>query len=936
MINRLYRGFVSLCFSLLLVFGVASQAYGEQPSSRTADSSEQVVKRVGYVERVGFFQQDSNGTYSGVIIDYLTEISKYTGWKYEYISMGIDELPTALAESSVDLIGGGYYSPIYEETQSFPDYNAGRSRTVLLARWEDESIRNHEASTLEGKTIGISADAVNTRECLESFLNMYHVSANIKVYPVEESVDGSLDYYLESGQIDVLVARYADDSQKFRMIEVLDAHPCYIVCRKGDNETLDDLNFALRQINLSNPNFSETVMEKNFPDTQKQKFFLTEDEKAYLAEKKTIRVIIPEQLYPVSIIKEDSAPTGITPDLLERVAELTGLTVEYIPLKPEDAYPVRVAELFDETRADVVGCAVLNGGIFNGTGLSTSSAYVSLPRTYVRNKKTDFRRDGLVLASLNRQRAPSDMNPKEVLYFDTLEDVLEAINDGRADIGSSSTANIQYLQQLNFYPNVTTVTMDLEDVHYCFATGTHEDARLLTILNKAINSMSEDEMQQIQEGYLKLPERSSLNLFRELLYNNALKVTAFAVIFCCLVIAAIYMIFKQKVKNEKTALQLANAQSANKAKSAFLSNMSHDIRTPINGIIGMTHIAMQNLNDPVVLKGSLDKISHASTQLETLVNEVLEMSQIESGKMTLVEEPFDLRDLQRDIDSVIYSMTSRSEITYSFTSSIEHTKLIGSPVYLERVIMNVLTNAVKYTPAGGCVAASVEEKPIDETHGQFVITVTDNGIGISKEFLSRVFEPFAQEHPDAGTTYTGTGLGMSITKELVELMRGTIRISSELNNGTTVLIQLPLRYDLTKSEKEVRSESGLLGLRVLLVEDNELNSEIASYILRENGSEVETAENGRVAVELYESKPAGYYDIILMDLMMPVMDGYTATRTIRRRSKADAQSIPIIATTANAFIEDLQKCLEYGMNDHITKPLSIDELLTKIKKYCMK
>ncbi len=674
-------------------------------------------------------------------------------------------------------------------------------------------------------------------------------------------------------------------------------------------------------------------MAENLPGAQRQKFFLTDDEKAYIAEKKTIRVIMPKLLHPVSVIEGDAAPKGITPDLLNRISELTGLTVEYIPLNPEDAYPARVAELFNETQADVVGCAVLNGDVFNGFGLSTSSAYISLPRTYVRNKQTDFSREGLVVACLNRQRPSSDIKPKETLYFDTLKEVLEAIDSGRADIGSSSTANIQYLQQLHFYPNVTTVETELEDVHYCFATGTGRDARLLTILNKAINSMSDEYMQSIRESHLKLPERPNLVLLRELLYNNAFKVAASVAVFCCLVIVTVYIILNQKAKNAKTALQLADAQSANKAKSAFLSHMSHDIRTPINGIVGMTHIAMQNLNDPVVIKSSLEKISHASTQLETLVNEVLEMSQIESGKLMLVEEPFDLLNLRNDIDSVISSMAARSDIDYSFTANIEHARLLGSSVYLERIIMNILSNAVKYTPTGGKVTASIEEKPGDDTQGQFIITVTDNGIGMSKDFLAHIFEPFAKEHHDAGTTYTGTGLGMSITKELVELMQGTIRISSEENKGTTVHIKLTLKYDLTKPEKEMRSEKPLLGMRILLVEDNALNSEIATYILNEHGAEVETAENGKTAADMFEAMPTEYYDMVLMDIMMPVMDGYESTMTIRQSGKPDAKSIPIIAMTANAFIEDSQKCFECGMNDHITKPLSIEKLLGKIGKH---
>lgn len=215
----------------------------------------------------------------------------------------------------------------------------------------------------------------------------------------------------------------------------------------------------------------------------------------------------------------------------------------------------------------------------------------------------------------------------------------------------------------------------------------------------------------------------------------------------------------------------------------------------------------------------------------------------------------------------------------------------------------------------------------------FVFTVTDNGIGMSKKFLKHIFEPFAREHLDAGTTYTGTGLGMPITKELVELMHGTIQIASEVNKGTTVVVEIPLKYDFCRHENKAHIENSLLGLRILVVEDNELNSEITAYILQENGAEVELAENGQVAVDLFKSKPAGYYNIILMDLMMPVMDGYDATKAIRKCDKEDSQTIPIIATTANAFIEDSQMCLKCGMNEHIAKPLNIDELLSKLNQY---
>ncbi len=931
--KKYIRLFGFLCLLFMVTFCMGIKLFASDVGERKITHT---IKKVAYAETQGFSQMREDGTLYGVIIDYLDEIAKYTGWHYEYVKVEPDHITEALVNGEVDLVGGAYYNPYLEEVQAYPEYNTGRSRILLLARWEDEDILNNDINSLEGKTIGISQRATETREYLEMFLKMYHVNVNMREFTIEEFVNGGLDYYLENGEVDVIVGRAADNYGKFRTIEYIDAQPHYIVCRKDDQKTLDDLNYALRQINISNPNFGERVTHNNFPQIQNLKFYLNEEEKEYLSTHQKTRVIIPDYLYPLVTEESQSDQTvysGITMKVFEKISELTGLEFEYIPYDASKSSAFRMKKFFREKKADIVGCAVTNSGSLHSLGLNTSATYVSLPRVFFRNKDFDFCYDNMVLAMAKNQPVPESVKPARILYYDTMQEVIMAVNNGEADLGFTTIANFQYLNQTKFYANIVTVTAELEDANYCFATDADGDTRLLTILNKAINSMNEEELIHIREENQKLPERTNMVLIQELLYANAIKVIICIVLLFLIILTSIIMVLDSKLKSQKTAMQLADAESANKAKSVFLSHMSHDIRTPINGIVGMTHIAMQNLNNPGILKSSLEKISRASTQLETLVNEVLEMSRIESGKMIIIKEPFDMLEIQKDIDPVIDSLAEHYGVEYESSKQIQHTRLIGSSVYIERVIMNLLSNAVKYTPQGGRVKFKLSEKVLDETHGLYVITVSDNGTGMSKEFLEHIFEPFARANPDAGTTYSGTGLGMPIAKELVELMQGTIRIESELEKGTVVTIQLPLEYDLSEPKPEPDSEVSLDGIHILLVEDNKLNSEIASYILRENGANVELAEDGQSAVEMFQKMPAGHFDLILMDLMMPVMDGYAATKAIRECHKEDAKKIPIIAMTANAFAEDAKKCIAAGMNDHMAKPIDVNTLLMKIRKH---
>ncbi|SFQ45831.1 PAS domain S-box-containing protein [Lachnospiraceae bacterium XBB1006] len=395
----------------------------------------------------------------------------------------------------------------------------------------------------------------------------------------------------------------------------------------------------------------------------------------------------------------------------------------------------------------------------------------------------------------------------------------------------------------------------------------------------------------------------------------------------------------QDITEQKTKMERAfgEVKRANKAKTEFLSRMSHDIRTPMNGIIGMAKIARANMDEPERLMDALDKIEMAGKQLEMLINDVLDMSRLESGKTELTREAFSLRDVLENAMNAISTMAAEREVhVYPLECEGEHCRVLGSPLHTQRILLNILSNSIKYNKQGGSLRVAGKEEIIDENHSMFHFVIADTGIGMSPEFLERIFEPFSREHTDAGTKYQGTGLGMAIMKELVDLMNGTIRIESEVDRGSTFYLDLPfeLAEEEIEIEKEEEEDTGdLEGMNVMLVEDNQINMEIAKFILESVGVNIIPMVNGKKAVDYFVRTAHGDIDVILMDVMMPVMDGIRATRLIRQSAHEDAKTIPIIAMTANAFVEDMKKTKEAGMNEHLSKPLDPQKVIQALKTY---
>ncbi len=391
-------------------------------------------------------------------------------------------------------------------------------------------------------------------------------------------------------------------------------------------------------------------------------------------------------------------------------------------------------------------------------------------------------------------------------------------------------------------------------------------------------------------------------------------------------------------KQEQAIMELLEkVRWANSAKSEFLSHMSHDLRTPINGILGMLEIMEKIQDDPEQQKACRKKIRVSTQHLLSLVNDVLQVSKLETGRLVEVEEPFDIHEILEDCITIMSVQAQEREICLELKESdLQHGRLIGNPLHLRKILMNVIDNAIKYNRPHGSVFVQAKEISCQNGTANFLFVIEDTGIGIGEEFKNHIFEPFTQEQQDARTHYNGVGLGMSIMKKLTDQMKGTVEIESQPGKGSVVRITLPIRIDGTWRAQPVDVErdlrSNIAGMRVLLVEDNEINCEIVEFMLKDAGAEVVTANDGKAAVDMFVQSAPGTFDCVLMDLMMPVMSGYEATRVIRGLERSDAKSVPIIALSANAFEEDVTMARDAGMNEHLAKPVDMERMFKVISR----
>ena len=910
-----------------------------------AQTSEKRVLRVAFPQVDGMSWTAEDGTHHGMLVDYLNEIAKYTGWEYEYIDTKGPAMLNEFVEGKYELMGGNYYIPALEKYYAYPNYNMGYSRSLLLARSDDRSIHSYDLESMNGKTIGVYENARENIRRLKEFMAINGLYCNIRYYKQEDMVGKiGLYPYLAKGEIDLLLNNVAHISDSVRVVVAYDSQPYYIVTNPGNKEVLDGLNMALERILDANPNFAAERYAVNFPD-RLVNIQLSDRDLEYVNERKTITVAVPENWYPL-YCKETPLKnhTGIMADVLDEIKSFTGLRFSYVYAK-NYADAIRLIQQGD---ADILGFFLGDENDAAQLGLALSASYVSANNIIVRNKACSYPAPGLVGALVESQRFPSGISAEKIRSYPGIKEALAAVNSGEADFIYGLSSKMEQDISRYHFTNLAPVTLVNDQSAISFALPTPVDPDLLTVLNKAINNLSESERTVIRNRNL---ESIGVNEFSltDFIYANPLQFMFIVMFVLSVLFTALLLAIGARMKATVIQGNLKRAEAANLAKSEFLSRMSHEIRTPMNGIVGMSTIAMQNIDNTDKIKDCLEKVIMSSKHLLALINDVLDMSKIESGKVELRHESFNFRAFLQDFENLYGEQAKSKGISYeTILASDLEVQIIGDSLRLNQVLSNLLSNALKFTPAKGMIKLRVSKTGEDQENVYLRFEVIDTGCGIAEENYDKIFESFEQENVDVTYKYGGTGLGLSIVKRFTGLMGGGIHVTSVQGSGSTFTVDLPFgkikesgkptrfsdingRNDLAKDCYAV--DYDFKGKRILLVEDNELNREIAEELIGVTGASVESAEDGVQAVEMFQESAEGYYDLILMDVQMPHMDGYEATRCIRALGRSDAQKVPIFAMTANAFAEDVQKSREAGMNAHISKPLDIRAVYKQMNRY---
>lgn len=906
---------------LLLLFGrwaVAAQA----PENR--------VLRVAFPDLTGISEIDQYGKHKGLLVDYLNEIAKYTGWEYEYVTVDNEDLISNFLDGQYDLMGGTFYSSGFEKYFAYPEYNTGRSRAVLLCRREDDSLQSNDLTSLNGKTIGVYERATDKIRYLNEYLASNDLECRIRYYTQEDMQDnGNLYRQLRDGEVDMLLGNDLEIGGEFRMVTSFQAQPYYIVTTLENTEVLAGLNMALQYILESTPRFAEEVYNTHFPDVKLIDIQLNEKELHYIREKGTLIVAVPESWHPFYCMADPSDHhEGLLPDLFKEITSFTGLGFSYMYA---DSYEEAI-HMLQEGQVDLLGVYLGGDAEAFSDGFSLSQKYVNLNNLVLKNKAVSYPSPELICGILVGCTLPANFEAAEVRTYGTVAELVEAVDNGRVDYIYGVSAMLEQEMQRRRYLNVVPMTQESDNTGVAFAIARPVTPELLTILNKAIGNISEKERNKLLNKNLVSVGYNKLSL-KELMYANPV---AFIMIFgvaLLLVMSVVLLVVRNRMKNSLMQGRLEASEAKSRAKSEFLSQMSHEIRTPMNAIVGLTDLACmeQDVSPEIVEK--LKKIRYSSQYLLSLINDILDMARIENEKMVLVQESFSLTGMIDALQGMIRIQAEQKGLQLQVSCQIRHDWLVGDTIRLEQILMNLLSNAIKFTPDGGIVTLRVKETAADEKEVEYRFAVEDTGVGISQENQEKIFAAFEQLRPSPSRS-AGTGLGLAISRSIASLMGGDLQVKSEPGKGSEFYMALrfplgtPVVTDLEpESEKQSRS---LEGVRIILAEDNDLNAEIAQELLATQGIRVSRVADGQKAVDLFASSQTGEFQVILMDIRMPVKDGYEAAREIRSSGRADA-NIPIIAMTANSFREDEEEARAAGMNGFVPKPVNPVQLFSVVR-----
>lgn len=925
-----------LCLSILAlimllfvpVFAYASEIKSDGKTTQAMKEENKTV-RVGYFPYANFQEGGYGEHKQGAGYEYLQKISYITGWKYEYVYGSFKECLDMLADGEIDLLGSVSYTPERAESIDYSTYAEGTERYWIYTREEHANLADGDLKQMNGCRIG-ATDGSYQKELLEKWLDSNQIQAEVVICKGYDEMIEKLD----ADELDALVVPALSVNSDFIAIANIGAGDCYFGVSKSRPDLLEELNSALEEINNTETDYSSKLYAR-YEGKAVINYALNKEEKQWLdAHENTICVGYLKDNLPFCG-EENGKLTGILGTVLDTVQEKYKITIKAVPCSTGE----QMNEALQSGEIDIAGPIIQDLYTQEQFQVILTDEIFDITPVVI-YKGNEYRSSLSTIAatdtSLYSELMVSFLFPDaEIKQYDTQEECLEAVANGKAGATVIPSSKINLLNESPMTKSLSFAEMAKRQELALFTK--RENRRAATIINKAIEQSS-NVLNGVVLAQNSVSEKKMTlqDVFAE--YGGLAVGVSFVIVFVLLLL--VYSLSVSRKKQMEALKEAQDANAANIAKTTFLNHMSHDIRTPMNAIVGFTDIAMKRKPNKEV-ENCLKKIRQSSEYLMTLINDVLDISRIESGKLEYKPVPADLRDIINTVSSIARGYMENRDLNFCVSrEELKTPYVMADELRIREVLLNIISNAVKFTKDGGTISFVAENCPGNDEHHVIVrYRISDTGIGMSEEFQSRIFDEFTQENDGARTSYKGTGLGMAIAKKYVDLMGGKIEVSSRQGIGSTFTVEIPLRIAeqiLTEKEEKLRKDMDLHGLHVLLAEDNDLNAEIAVSLLEEQGMIVTRAADGKSALLQFCNTAPGTFDLILMDIMMPEMNGYETTKAIRNLSdRPDGKEIPIIAMTANAFAEDVQAALDAGMDDHVAKPMDMDILISAIEK-CVK
>ena len=923
---------IVLSFCLIFALTPASAFAAKQTICSNGNDTTLPVVRIGWHEGTYHISGD-DGERSGYGYEYEQTVASYTGWQYEYVKGGWVELFNKLERGEIDMMAALAYTDERAKHLLFSERPVGTEKYHLYANLKDSSISAENPTSINGKRIGIMKDSFEDEQ-----LSTWEANLGIKTRHVYFSSVKEAKELAEKGKIDGIVSmkspRWADLG--FSALTTIGGSDVYFGISKDRPDLKAQLDKAMAAISSDKPFYTDELCQKYL--SAQFVAVASKKEKTWLAKHGGIRVGFLDFDLGISTLNTKTGElSGVINDYVIAAAsclENQRLDFRLISYHTAD----ELLQALGSGEIDMIFrvsqnpyYAELNNLTLSNTVLTLPAVALSVSHTFDENAKNRVaickNHDGL------RWYVSYNYPQWEIVECDTMEDAERAVQNREADclLVDKTGEAMRYYDNSDFHG----VFLN-KPGNVCFAVC-KGNTTLLSLLNKTLTTMSTSELSNAVTVYEESARKVTLMDFVK---DNLVVAASTMIISFLIVLTAILALLARTRRSElKATVAMQQAESANAAKSDFLFNLSHDIRTPMSAILGFSELAEKHIDDPKQVENYLEKVQTSSHSMLSILDNVLELSRIESRKVVLEETPQEVNTILDTCMVMMAPDAQRKNHTVTVDKEITHPYVYLDAPRVTEIAVNLLSNSIKYTADGGEIHCTLRQHshPRDGWIYQ-ELSIADNGIGMSEEFQRQIYEPFAREKSSTLSGVQGTGLGMGIVKNLVNLMSGTIDIDSKLGVGTTVTVTIPVRLATLEDMKPKASNADvsadkLRGVRVLLAEDNDLNAEIAMTLLEEEGMIVDRVCDGVECVDKLESSPADYYAVILMDIQMPNMNGFMATKKIRQLDDKTKANIPIIAMTANAFSEDRAKSLAADMNEHLSKPIDMNALVALLLKY---